>query len=414
MATKQTVTATVTSYELYSARGLPYREQIKVLKNARDNGGLTLNISLRGVTTAALDAELLNQADKLAGAEKKVKQEAETVAETATETPKNAAVKEIELSPKVEFVDVPEFRADGTEIELSPEVESEPAPDQYSLASASDLLTILPSDFELSLEFLALINAQETQATVSPVATKQVDLLLDEHPDSAIAVFGLTESQTGDLLRRIINLGGKWRRLDSSWRFPFDVIARLKLDFPEPEYIHTSQFKKAFEFNTITHSTRIDFLNDAESDEQIAVYAPHSHIPTKLAIVKLKAHYVSDDRSWRFPLSLLSEVIEAFPEGDYQYSEAFKKAVTFVTAPPRVDLLRDEHPDRCIVVSGFTDADEYFKCKVSHLDGVYNESDNTWRFCLDTLPLLLAYFPSPDYTHSETLLDEFKPIECGF
>jgi hypothetical protein len=95
-------------------------------------------------------------------------------------------------------------------------------------------------------------------------------------------------------------------------------------------------------------------------------------------------------------------------------SDAFKQAVTPAIAPPQVDLLRDEHPERCIVVSGCTDADKYFKCKVSHLDGVYNEFDNTWRFCLDTLPLLLAYFPSPDYTHSEALFNEFKPIECGF
>jgi hypothetical protein len=159
---------------------------------------------------------------------------------------------------------------------------------------------------------------------------------------------------------------------------------------------------------------RVHLISDAEPDEQIAVYAPHNHTSTMLAIVKLKAHYVSDDRSWRFPLSMLSEVVEAFPEGNYHYSEALKKAVTPAIAPPLVDLLRDEHPGRCIVISGFTDADQHFKCKVSHLDGVYNESDNTWRFCLNTLPLLLAYFPSPDYTHSEALLNEFKPIECGF
>lgn len=60
-------TVTVTSHELYNARNLPYREQIKVLKNARDNGGLTLNISLRSATATDLDAELLYQADKLSG-----------------------------------------------------------------------------------------------------------------------------------------------------------------------------------------------------------------------------------------------------------------------------------------------------------------------------------------------------------
>ena len=159
---------------------------------------------------------------------------------------------------------------------------------------------------------------------------------------------------------------------------------------------------------------RVHLISDAEPDERIAVYAPHNHLPTKLAIVNLKAHYVSDDHSWRLPLSMLSEVVEEFPESNYQYSEVFKKAVASAIAPPQVDLLRDEHPERCIVVTGFTNADEYFECKVSHLDGVYSEFDKTWRFCLDTLPLLLAYFPSPDYTHSEALLNEFKPIECGF
>jgi len=83
-------------------------------------------------------------------------------------------------------------------------------------------------------------------------------------------------------------------------------------------------------------------------------------------------------------------------------------------APPLVDLLLSEHPDRCIVVSGFTNFDEYFKRKVSHLDGVFNELDNSWRFCLATLPLLLVYFPMPDYQHSDTLKREFEPIECGF
>lgn len=97
-----------------------------------------------------------------------------------------------------------------------------------------------------------------------------------------------------------------------------------------------------------------------------------------------------------------------------QESQSENAAATYCSVPPLVNLLLDEHPERCIAVSGFTDADEHFKCKVSHLDGVFNESDNSWRFSLATLSLLLVYFPAPDYQHSDILKKEFEPIECGF
>jgi hypothetical protein len=119
MATTQATTATVTSYELYSARSLSYREQIKVLKNARNNGGLTLNISLRGATAIDVKAELLNQANRLEVAEKKAKQEAEAVTESATETPKFAPAKEIELSSEVEFEMASEKVTEPEQIEIT-------------------------------------------------------------------------------------------------------------------------------------------------------------------------------------------------------------------------------------------------------------------------------------------------------
>lgn len=96
-ATTETTKTTVTSYDLYAARSLPYREQIKVLKDARDNGGLILTISLRSVSAADLDAELLYQADKLAG----YKREAtETTTENASKISKASASK----VPQVEEV----------------------------------------------------------------------------------------------------------------------------------------------------------------------------------------------------------------------------------------------------------------------------------------------------------------------
>ena len=172
MATTQAATATVTSYELYSARSLPYRQQIKVLKNARDNGGLTLNISLRGATATDVDFELRYQADRLEAAEKKAKQEAEAVTESATETPKLetlklAPVKEIELSSEVEFVNAPEFRADGTEIELSPEVEFElePAPEPEKATE--------PEQIEITLERIeGLTPAQHANPDLAKVTVK--------------------------------------------------------------------------------------------------------------------------------------------------------------------------------------------------------------------------------------------------
>ena|SRR4028119_544454 len=159
---------------------------------------------------------------------------------------------------------------------------------------------------------------------------------------------------------------------------------------------------------------RVDLLADAEPDEQIAIYAPYDHIPTMQAIVNLKAHYVSDDRSWRLPVSMLSEVVEAFPEDNYHYTVAFLKATEVLKNKPQVDLILDEHPDRCIAVVGSSVDDVQFFRKVSDLGGVYNESDNTWRFSLKTVGLIVCYFPSSDYSHSEALLNEFKPIQCGF
>lgn len=210
---------------------------------------------------------------------------------------------------------------------------------------------------------------------------------------------------------------GRFEGSDRSYRFPLSDAKKIRDGNIPPEFRLSDEFVEAAAALDVPPvevlpALRVDLLTDAEPDEQIAVYAPYDHIPTMLAIVNLKAHFVSDDRSWRFPLSLLPEVIEAFPEENYHYSEAFKKAA--VRNKPRVDLILDEHPDRCIAVVGSSVDDVHFDRKVSDLGGIYNESDNTWRFSLKVVGLILCYFPSTDYSHSESLLDEFKPIQCGF
>lgn len=162
-------------------------------------------------------------------------------------------------------------------------------------------------------------------------------------------------------------------------------------------------------------------------DDEIAIFAPSAdqaiYYSNDQALSRCEPH----DQSLRFPKiaknaetiwEILSADFDVSPEflalANVQESQLEKVAITSCHARPLVDLLLNEHPDRCIVVSGFTDGDQHFSCKVSHLDGVYNESDNTWRFSLATLPLLLVYFSTPDYRHSDTLKREFEPIECGF
>lgn len=171
-------------------------------------------------------------------------------------------------------------------------------------------------------------------------------------------------------------------------------------------------------------------------DDEIAIFAPSAHQATLDQVMyysddRALSRYEPHDQSLRFPKTaknaetmwgiLSADFTDEFdlsPEFlalvNVQESHLEKAAAASCSVRLLVDLLLDEHPERCIVVSGFTDADQHFKCKVSHLDGVFNELDNSWRFCLATLPLLLVYFPAPDYQHSDTLKREFEPIECGF
>lgn len=172
-------------------------------------------------------------------------------------------------------------------------------------------------------------------------------------------------------------------------------------------------------------------------DDEIAIFAPSAHQAIVDQVMyysndQALSHYEPHDQSLRFPKTpknaeTIWEILSADFTTEFNLSFEFLALVNVQQSPlkkveaaesgyvlPLVDLLLDEHPERCIVVSGFTDGDQDFFCKVSHLDGVFNELDNSWRFSLATLPLLLVYFPAPDYQHSDTLRREFEPIECGF
>lgn len=68
---------------------------------------------------------------------------------------------------------------------------------------------------------------------------------------------------------------------------------------------------------------RVDILLDAHPDEMVAIYAPYNHLPTLHGILKLKAHYVSKDPSWRCSISVIDSVREVFPSPEYHHSEEF-------------------------------------------------------------------------------------------
>lgn len=163
----------------------------------------------------------------------------------------------------------------------------------------------------------------------NPTIDKRVALLPGEHPDLMIAVFGLPENPPADELRRIEKLGGKYRPIDKSWRFPCLEIYRLDLHFPEPQFTHDENFKIHFDakYSILAQqlTKRVEILSSAHPDEMVALYAPLNDTATLNAVIKLKAHYVSDDQSWRFPLSAIESVRGAFPSPEYHHSDSFLK-----------------------------------------------------------------------------------------
>lgn len=203
---------------------------------------------------------------------------------------------------------------------------------RFPLLEAKKIIDSLPPGFQFSDEFLdAIANDEATNSTPSAAVKieKRVILLPDEDQNRMIAVFGLPEFPNTDvaLLGKIKKSKGTYEPSDRSWRFPVSEICMLDLNFPEPEFSHDENFSKAFDLDPTVYANqstkRVDILLDAHPDEMVAIYAPYNHLPTLKGIVKLKAHYVSDDKSWRCSISAIDSVREAFPSPEYHHSEEF-------------------------------------------------------------------------------------------
>lgn len=160
-------------------------------------------------------------------------------------------------------------------------------------------------------------------------------------------------------------------------------------------------------------------------DGEIAVFLPYPD-RASIELATPKGRYNEADRSFRYWLSdalalnvLLSGEIEKSPEFlELLASAAEQKDIS---QTKRIDLLPDEHPDRCVAVYFPSDPSKtvdpeffWFRDKVDRLGGVHEPSDNSWRFPLTVIGLLLIDFPAPAYHHSERFLKEFDPIDCGF
>lgn len=201
---------------------------------------------------------------------------------------------------------------------------------RFPLSDAKKIIDSLPPGFRFSDEFLDAIANDEAINSAPSAAVKiekRVALLPDEHPDKTIAVFGLPEFADCDvnLLRKIEKSKGTYEPRDRSWRFPISEIYMLDLHFPEPEFSHDENFSKAFDPTVYANQStkRVEILLDAHPDEMVAIYAPYNDIPTLYGILTLKAHYVSDDQSWRCSISVIDSVREAFPSPEYHHSEEF-------------------------------------------------------------------------------------------
>ena len=201
---------------------------------------------------------------------------------------------------------------------------------RFPLSEAKRIIDSLPPGFQFSDKFLDAIANDEVTDLILPAAVKiekRVMLLPNEHKDRMIAVFGLPEFPNHDvvLLGKIKKSKGTYEPSDRSWRFSISEIYMLDLHFPEPEFSHDENFSKAFDPTVYAKqlNKRVDILLDAHPDEMVAIYAPYNDIPTLHGILKLKAHYVSDDRSWRCSISAIDSVREAFPSPEYRHSEEF-------------------------------------------------------------------------------------------
>lgn len=160
-------------------------------------------------------------------------------------------------------------------------------------------------------------------------------------------------------------------------------------------------------------------------DNEIAIFAPDAHQATADQTIyesnnRALSRYEPHDQSLRFPKTAENaKTIWEILAADYEFSDNFRLLVNKFKQMKRIDLLFDEHPDRCVAVyypqsPSLAANPEFFWFREKVDSGVYEPFDNSWRFPLTVIRLLAIEFSSPAYQHSERFLREFDPIDCGF
>jgi hypothetical protein len=168
---------------------------------------------------------------------------------------------------------------------------------------------------------------------------------------------------------------------------------------------------------TFTTPKRVEIINN-----EIAIFTVYDGWANLNFSVPGFRRIENSDSSLRFPTTVkTAQIIWENLPADYEFSDDFSLLVNELQQVKRIDLLLDEHPDRCVAVyypqnpSLTIDPEFFWFCdKVDKLGGLYEASDNSWRFSLTVIGLLAIEFSSPAYHHSERFLREFDPIDCGF
>jgi hypothetical protein len=204
------------------------------------------------------------------------------------------------------------------------------------------------------------------------------------------------------------------------------------------------KYKKQLTAMGLTVPSKKDFFELYETpkrveiiDNEIAIFAPSADQVTADQTIyysndQALSRYEPHDQSLRFPKT--SENVETILEvlaADYELSVDFRLLAAAVTQNEskqmkRIDLLSDEHPDRCVAVyfprhpNFYIDPDflphmeKITKLRLTYEQAVYLAADDSWRFPLAAINDLQLAFPTPDYHHSKSFLKEFDLIDCGF
>jgi hypothetical protein len=168
---------------------------------------------------------------------------------------------------------------------------------------------------------------------------------------------------------------------------------------------------------TFTTPKRVEIINN-----EIAIFTVYDGWANLNFSVPGFRRIENSDNSLRFPTTVkTAQIIWENLPANFEFSYDFRLLLNKFKQVKRIDLLPDEQPNHCVAVyypQNPTLAIDpeffWFRDKVDKLGGVYEPSDNSWRFPLTVIGLLAIEFASPAYNHSERFLREFDPIDCGF